>query len=237
MMSLWVIDAGNTRLKLREIRDNQIHRSIIIRWDQLNSDFLQSIKGDKAIYSKVVSSNKLSPLLLLFDQVIEIDNDVITEQFNLTTKYKTLHQLGVDRLLASLGARLLFEHHEKIAVINAGTATTIEIIENDTHIGGMIIAGNQLMLNSLASAHQLPKLNVQSSTELGTDSITCMQTGLAFMNQGLVLALLKDYKVNKIVVCGGNSPQFVDLDASITLIPDLIMQTLHLIAQKLDPII
>jgi len=234
MKSVWLIDAGNTRLKLRETRNNQIKRSIILLWSQVNSDFLQTIKGDQAIYSKVVNANKLSQLLACFEQVIEITDAVIKKEFGFCTEYKNPQQLGVDRLLAALGARLLFKNQTKIAVINAGTATTVEIIENNTHMGGMIIAGNQLMLNALADADQLPKLQVQTSINLGTDSFSCMQTGLAFMNHGLVLALLKAYKVKNIVVCGGNSPQFVNLDESISLIPDLIMQALQLCSQKID---
>ncbi|MCJ8315280.1 MAG: type III pantothenate kinase [Saccharospirillaceae bacterium] len=231
-MSLWTMDAGNTRLKLREIKNNTTQRSIIVFWHQVTPAFIQTIQGDRVIVTKVVNLEKLSALFKRFKQVTEIDATMIKNEFDFNTEYKNPKQLGVDRLLAALGARLLFKNDKKIAVINAGTATTVEIIENNTHLGGMIIAGNQLMLNSLALADQLPKLNVKSNATLGLDSISCMQTGLTFMNQGLVLALLKAYKVDNIVVCGGNTTQFVDLDPSINLIPDLIMQTLSLFSQK-----
>ncbi|BCE00767.1 type III pantothenate kinase [Marinicellulosiphila megalodicopiae] len=234
--SVWIIDAGNTRIKLRELHGERTVRSIVLYWPLLTSEFIESNKNIfnkcRAILTKVASHHSLTLLLTQFEKVIEINHQLIKQHFGFNTEYIDPNQLGIDRLLASLGARLLFES-PNLAVINAGTATTVELINNQTHKGGMIIAGNQLMLNSLFTAQQLPKLNVDRAIKIGKDSYNCMQTGLAFMNQGLVLAIVKEYKVDNLIICGGNANQFANMDTSIHIIPDLIMQTLTKLSTRL----
>jgi len=235
-MSHWIIDAGNTRLKLREIVHRQVSRSITIAWPQVDPWFIQSISGEFALVSQVVTNHKLVHLLKRFKKIVKIDHQLIRQHFNFQTQYDDPNQLGIDRLLAALGANIKNNLNEKVAVvavINAGTATTIELSEQHTHLGGMIIAGNQLMLNALANAEKLPQLYVQNAHKIGTDSSSSIQAGLTIVNQGLVLGVIKAYKVDKIFVCGGNAKQFEGLDDAITIIPDLIMQTMATLHTKL----
>ncbi|NMG43611.1 type III pantothenate kinase [Aromatoleum toluvorans] len=70
--------------------------------------------------------------------------------------YDTPGQLGTDRWAALIGARAL--HPAACLVINAGTATTIDILDADGLFrGGLILPGEHLMRRSLArDTAQLP---------------------------------------------------------------------------------
>ncbi len=71
--------------------------------------------------------------------------------------YRVPESLGVDRLLAMIGARVLYP--EKSFLLAAcGTATTIDWVDGQGHFnGGVILPGIKLMVSSLAQgAAQLP---------------------------------------------------------------------------------
>lgn len=75
--------------------------------------------------------------------------------------YSEPESLGTDRLVAMVGAFDLIDAHQACIVIDSGTATTIDAIdETGQHIGGVIFPGLELSLNSLSdNTEQLPKLD------------------------------------------------------------------------------
>ncbi|MBU0604185.1 MAG: type III pantothenate kinase [Gammaproteobacteria bacterium] len=67
----------------------------------------------------------------------------------ITNFYAEPTQLGADRWLAVIGARAL--HAGPLIVATAGTATTVDALDaDDRFLGGYILPGLQLMLESLA---------------------------------------------------------------------------------------
>lgn len=70
--------------------------------------------------------------------------------------YERPEQLGVDRWAALIGAHAL--HRGACLVVNAGTATTIDVLDADgTFTGGLILPGDELMRRALAgNTAQLP---------------------------------------------------------------------------------
>ncbi|BAL23013.1 type III pantothenate kinase [Azoarcus sp. KH32C] len=70
--------------------------------------------------------------------------------------YDNPRQLGCDRWAALIGARA--QHAGAGLVVNAGTATTVDVLDADGHFrGGIILPGERLMRRSLAgNTAQLP---------------------------------------------------------------------------------
>lgn len=70
--------------------------------------------------------------------------------------YEHPGQLGADRWAALIGARAL--HPGACLVVNAGTATTVDVLDANGHFrGGLILPGEHLMRRSLAgNTAQLP---------------------------------------------------------------------------------
>jgi type III pantothenate kinase len=70
--------------------------------------------------------------------------------------YSDPGSLGVDRWLAMIAARRLVEG--PFAVVGAGTALTVDAVDaGGKHLGGIIVPGDRLMIEALAShAEQIP---------------------------------------------------------------------------------
>lgn len=74
----------------------------------------------------------------------------------LANGYRDPLQLGVDRWLAAVAAHALYPGRS-ILVCTFGTATTIDLVEQDRFVGGLILPGVDTMLKSLAdSTARLP---------------------------------------------------------------------------------
>jgi type III pantothenate kinase len=68
-----------------------------------------------------------------------------------TTRYVETWRLGVDRFAGVIGARSLIGA-AGVCVVNAGTAVTIDLLdERGVHLGGAILPGPRLMVSSLLS--------------------------------------------------------------------------------------
>ncbi|MEH6455000.1 MAG: type III pantothenate kinase [Cocleimonas sp.] len=74
--------------------------------------------------------------------------------------YTKPKKLGSDRLVAMVGAYELIDDSHACIVIDSGTATTIDAVdETGQHLGGVIFPGLELSLESLGSnTEQLPSL-------------------------------------------------------------------------------
>ena len=100
--------------------------------------------------------------------------------------------LGIDRALNILaGSRVLGESN--FIVIDFGTATTVDFVVKDKHLGGWILPGHQLALNALhQSTGLLPKLKWKKTTDKwGQDTVSSLLVG---SNQNS-LALIERSKV------------------------------------------
>ena len=80
---------------------------------------------------------------------------------NITNGYHQPGNLGSDRMLAMIGAYQLVNEQQPCIVIDSGTATTIDAVDQSgQHLGGVIFPGFQLSLNSLSdNTELLPKLD------------------------------------------------------------------------------
>ena len=80
---------------------------------------------------------------------------------NIKNGYEQAEKLGSDRLIAMIGASELIENNQACIVIDSGTATTIDALdETGQHLGGVIFPGFELSVNSLSSNTELlPKID------------------------------------------------------------------------------
>jgi type III pantothenate kinase len=79
--------------------------------------------------------------------------------------YETPSTMGVDRIAAAAGAcslpGLSAYHHMPIVVIDAGTATTIDVIADGSLLGGPILPGPELLRRAVrAGTAQLPTVEL-----------------------------------------------------------------------------
>jgi type III pantothenate kinase len=152
----------------------------------------------------------------------------------LVTRVKVLYEpadsLGPDRLANALGA--LKEFAAPVIVVDFGTATTLDVCSEEGFLGGAILPGVKLQLESLAQGTsklseveaRVPPLAIGRSTK---DSL---QSGVVLGHvaavEGLILRMQKELpKPATVIGTGGLSHLFIGATESIHhFVPQLTLQ-------------
>lgn len=147
-------------------------------------------------------------------------------------------QAGADRLVAAVGAHL--RHSGDLIVIDFGTATTFDVIdENGNFRGGVIAPGINLSVEALYTAGALlPRVNIEMPEKvIGSATVPAMQSGIFWgyisMIEGMVPRIVDEYsKPMKVIATGGLAPLFADVtDVIDATEPDLTLIGLREIAR------
>ena len=144
-------------------------------------------------------------------------------------------ELGADRICNLMATRSMIER--SAIIIDLGTATTFEILdENLNFIGGIICPGIELGFSSLnTNTSLLPSISNKVFTDLiGKNTITNITSGIfaghASMIDGLILRLKEQLNHNyKTVITGGYSSLIIPLlkEKIDYIIPDLTHKGLY----------
>ena len=140
-----LIDIGNTRLKYVRHTENGFTESKSINNDEINVEQLALLFSNEI--EVIVSSVADNKLLELIEQVASkhkiplVRAQTQKETNGVICGYDKYQQMGVDRWLAIIGAQCLVPN-KYLIVVDAGTATTIDVIDkNKKHLGGWILPG------------------------------------------------------------------------------------------------
>lgn len=90
-------------------------------------------------------------------------------------------QLGSDRVADAVAA--IHDYPCPLIIIDMGTATTISAVDrNKNFLGGMIIPGLRVSLDSLTSrTSQLPKISLDPPKKvIGSNTVDCMRSGIIY---------------------------------------------------------
>jgi type III pantothenate kinase len=114
---------------------------------------------------------------------------VISSELDLPIRldYQPASSLGTDRVCAAAAAWLRYGSDEQgaprpVLVLDAGTATTFELIVDGTYLGGAISAGPGLMARAMASGTgQLPAIDpAVPDSPVGRTTVESLQSGIMF---------------------------------------------------------
>jgi type III pantothenate kinase len=100
-------------------------------------------------------------------------------------------EVGADRLVNTLAAAAAFR--APLIVIDFGTATTFDVVDEDgNYCGGVIAPGINLSLEALQmAASKLPRVEiVQPAGVIGRSTVECMQSGIFWGYVGLIEGLV-----------------------------------------------
>jgi type III pantothenate kinase len=236
-MSLYLVfDLGNTRLKWAAVESTQniadrnkklwaYSGSISTKSFQSTelraelSDYISKTlpKPDAIAFCCVAGDAAIENLRSLFPQWQDLEWQQFTGSSpyeGLRTLYQDPSKLGADRWAALIGARALSSTNT--LVINAGTATTIDLLGgNGVHYGGWILPGLSLMQESLQqNTAQLPlsvrasKPEAQASFGSTTDEAImggCDAAQMGAILRAAYLAKRMNHPVERIWLDGGNA--------------------------------
>jgi type III pantothenate kinase len=233
-MSLYLLfDVGNTRLKWAAVESTQQpsdrQKKLWAYSGSVSSKSLASLehraeladyiaktlpKPDAIGFTCVAGKEAIQNLQSLFPQW----SDITWKQLEgnspfsgMRSLYQDPSQLGSDRWAAVIGARAL--SNTNTLIINAGTATTIDLLgANGVHYGGWILPGLELMQKSLeGNTAQLP-LAVRDSSNNGFGLSTnnaiiggCDAAQLGAIQYAIQLAKEMNHPVEKVWIDGGNA--------------------------------
>lgn len=201
------IDIGNTNTVLGGIEGDQPRFTLRIRSDRLKTadEYVLTIKGLlelKGVSPAEVEGGIISSVVPELKIVMECAMEMLTgKRFlvvgtgiktGLNIKMDNPGQLGADLLVDAVAA--LAKYKPPLVIFDMGTATTLSVIDKDgCYVGGMIIPGLRLSMDALsARAAQLPYINLDGPERLiGTNTISCMQSGAIYSNAAMIDGLLE----------------------------------------------
>ncbi len=207
-----VIDIGNSFTKLAVFNGADLVWAE--RYDAVDAEILSNVLNTYKPQKAIVSSVKKQPE----EWVQVLDERITVLRFNaamsklVSNHYQTPLTLGLDRLAAVAGARVLNPGKANL-VIDAGTCITYDwVSENGNYFGGSISPGLNMRykaLNDYTSALPLLKADDAFNENFGTTTDTSIrsgvQNGIRFEVLGFMESYFKTWPNTNIILTGGDA--------------------------------
>ena len=147
--------------------------------------------------------------------------------------------VGSDRIVIAVAA--LLEYAPPLLLVDLGTATTIEVVDQgNTYLGGAIMPGVRVSAEALSNrAAQLPGIQLDRPKRLiGKNTVECMRSGIMYgaaaMLDGMIDRMEQELGKTTTVVATGGMAQFVAplCKREIKVEKDLLLKGLNAIYKK-----
>ncbi|MDD3794644.1 MAG: type III pantothenate kinase [Lachnospiraceae bacterium] len=248
------IDIGNTNIVLGCIQENKILFTERLSTDHAKTDLEHAISikivlelhniNPREVTGAIIGSVVPPITALIRDALYKITGcSAIVVGPGVKTGLNILMdnpaQVGSDLIVGAVAG--IAEYPLPLILIDMGTATTICVIdENKNYIGGMILPGLRVSLDSLTSrTSQLPKISLEPPKRLiGKNTIECMKSGILYGNasciDGMISRIEEDLGQSATAVAtGGLAAAIVPLCRhNIILDDELLLKGLLLIYKK-----
>jgi type III pantothenate kinase len=241
-----LIDIGNTRLKWAATDGGQFgaQQAIVrsnVAYDQLAELVLSGVRPSRILVSNVAGAIVEQELTRALSQRTSASIEYVRSTRSaggVTNAYPQPERLGTDRWMSVIAA-----HHlvGAACIATFGTAMTIDAVTaNGRHLGGVIVPGPQLMIDSLlANTSDLAARSIGGQI---ADDLFANNT-LGAIHQGALHACValveKAYAVSEqrmntkptLILSGGGSEHVASaLSVPLRMVPDLVLRGLALIA-------
>lgn len=160
----------------------------------------------------------------------------------LRIKYRNPLEVGADRIANAVAGTAIYPN-KNLVIVDLGTATTFDVVTSDRdYLGGAIIAGLKLSMESLeAKTAKLPSVEIISKSEvLGQSTVDSLQSGLYYGHLGamreIIQRITKECFNNEkpvVIGTGGFSGLFEKEKIFDFIAPDLVLKG-NLIALALN---
>ena len=237
------LDIGNTRTKWLSIETNTTiesnkaleafpHSELIVgqSLDLIKSKLKSTLTPKDIIYVSVASKEITDEWQKNLQDIWPNANwhrfSSSENSCGLTNLYNNPKSLGADRWAGMIGAKSIYPS-QNVLVVNAGTATTIDYInQSGEFAGGWIIPGLSLMLAALAKGTaDLPDLSPANALEpnFGQSTNDCIMQGCIQAQIGAILrAIDLTKKPTKLILSGGNL-EFLAKELTSSLPPQVTL--------------
>ena len=147
-------------------------------------------------------------------------------------------ELGNDRIANSISA--VNKYGKDCLILDFGTATTFDIIKNNTYEGGIIAPGINISHDALIrKTSQLNKISISKTRKIvGKNTVQAMQSGFYWGYTSLINGIVEKVIIEKkykpsLILTGGLANIFKDqIKMKFYYAPHLTLQGLYLIGLK-----
>jgi len=252
------IDVGNTSAVLGKIKDNIIVDQLRIKTESLKIPLTDITDETRNELLKLVNSESRNVLLsgvvpqamlnlkLLIEEMYEDKNIILVTTDHLLrlikVELKNPYEVGDDRIINAIAS--LNKYNPPLIIIDFGTATTFDIINNNgAYSGGLICPGINLSLSSLSQGTALlPLIEFKRSEKIiGKSTVSAMESGSYWgyvsLIEGIVERLKNENECNsaKVVATGGHSSLFKeDVNCIDHFEENLTLEGLNLVNLKIN---
>jgi type III pantothenate kinase len=150
-------------------------------------------------------------------------------------------KVGIDRLLDAVAARDRVRRNVPLAIIDAGTAITVDWVDADGRFqGGAIVPGIRLMARALHEhTALLPQVEITDVPNvLGRDTVQAMHAGIFWAAAGAIKALVRllgagqDVHRREVFLTGGDAALLAPvMDPDVTHWPEMTLEGIRIAAE------
>ncbi len=248
------IDMGNTNIVIGGIDEERTYfeERITTNTDKTDLEYAVNIKNILEIYDVDVSSIEgailssvvpplNAPILSAIRKVCGLEPLLVTSEMEtgISLSVDEPKTVGSDLIVDAVAASSCYPL--PIIIIDMGTATTMTVVdENGDYIGGVILPGLKVSLDSLSGkAAQLPYISLEQPKEvIGKNTIDCMRSGIMYGNASMIDGIIDKFEKElgssaTIVATGGLAPCIMPLCShDILLDDDLLLKGLLILYNK-----
>jgi type III pantothenate kinase len=234
-------DIGNTKTKLCILdKKLKIIKKLNIDTSKIKNQYffkkiIFSFVKDKIINKKALFSSVVPSVFFAIKKNFEKYFNIQCQELKQTHYLKIIKikakkkQIGSDRIANAIGS--YYTYKSDCIVLDFGTATTFDVINRGTYLGGIIAPGVNLTLSTLIKrADQIPPFTLRKiSKVVGNNTLSALRSGFYWGYAGMIENILRLIKKETkrsyiIILTGGYSSLFknsikskVFIDEDITM--------------------
>ena len=231
------VDQGNSLLKLTLLEEGESSESCRFSSEAME-DIISVVERWKPDCGAFCSVGRIDPRLVESLR-LSVDGNLLilsrSTRLPIGIDYATPATLGLDRVALAAGAASIYKG-EALAVADAGTAVTVDVLDSDrTFLGGRITAGLRLRFDALhARTSALPLLDPEGSLPVAGDSTeTCIRSGVVLGLADELTETFRQYKdtfgCSRLVLTGGDAALLtgcINSRIPVDHVPDLMARGL-----------
>lgn len=234
------VDQGNSFIKLTIFEGDEMKASCSLSASTIEKgfDFIEQWQPQYGAFCSVgkIDSRIVESLRLALDGRLLILSRSM--RLPIQVAYSTPSTVGLDRLALAAGAAYIYKG-ETVAVVDAGTAVTLDVVDSTPSFrGGRITAGIRLRFEALYHhTAALPLVSAEGDLPvIGSSTETSIRSGVVLGMADEIIETFNQYKktfgCGRLVLTGGDSHVLADAIGSripADHVPDLMARGLHYI--------
>ncbi len=229
-----LIDIGNTSIKKCKLKNGKfLEREYLNYSKKKPNDVLNFLKNNFKNKSNFLLCSvvpEISKLIIKNCKKKSLNLNIVNKFYlqDMIDKKININELGTDRIINYLGLKSKYPNVKDFLIIDFGTATTIDIVRDNTYLGGVILPGlltsykNLISSASLLNEFEIKYTKLVYGTNTKNALLSGSYNGYSHMINGYIKQLQKLFKKRfKKIVTGGYGAIFINSSKSLDYEKDL----------------